>query len=180
MKCEKCGAETDQGSQYVFHYGKKVGQKSTSEGNTITTETDYRILGSDHVFFCNKCVATQYSRDESTIGLSIVFLPMLLGLLFLLRVGFEDATIWLYVLCLALPGVIGLYKGYSYLVRWMTISRAVRNNDNDFLQNIIQKYKTAIEDVGDKWAIEYKKPQLSKLGYDGFFTRSKYRSLKFK
>lgn len=180
MKCENCGTDTGNGNHYVFHYGKQMGQMSTSKGATTVTKTDYKIAGSDHVFFCNKCVVTKYGQDQSQIGFAIVSLPTLLGLSLLLQVGFEDATIQLYLLCLVVPAAIGLFKGLPYLVRWRKIQKAAQNNDDIFFLNVIEQEKKTIEDIGDKWAIDKREPNLSKLGYDGFFTRSKYRELEFK
>lgn len=58
MACGKCGRDTGAGNAYSFHYGTKGPSTSYRDFDRMqrVTTTPYRIVGSESVWVCDRCV----------------------------------------------------------------------------------------------------------------------------
>lgn len=172
MKCRNCGVETQAGNTYQFYYGKLVGLKTSyGNANTIRTVSQYNIVGPQHAYLCNKCVATQSSKDSRRNGIVIVVAAVFLFLV----------SIWSYLtdnyraigIIALLLSIFGVAFAFLFFQKWRVISKQLEQDDSDSLEELAN----ADLDAGDILAYkihERENPELLKQG-TRFWTRESYK-----
>ena len=191
--CEKCGKKKKQGTEkdqamfYEFHYGEERGSKKRLYSGPvpavgITTTTFYQINSDTaKVFLCHDCVLNEYLRvhpswsfreDWKSILIFIFVFVILFAISLLESSGGCGGVTILLLIVSTYYGIKAAIEGnevYQKLQRYEKFgARAVGG----------LMYSTDWERLGDNLAIEIRKSQFEKRGYDSFFTRYGYRNLK--
>jgi hypothetical protein len=180
MKCELCGNETEFGNPYFCYYGKLI-RSETSAGpadfnimQTRMTVSRYHMGGEKSAWFCDRCVATRYGtgqRNPSIYGCFIIGLLSccsVSGMVFNPdeNLGAFLKIIVLFALILGLAALFPLIRGIRALY--------AAGGDSTTLHELLRKdlgKSGWINAAGDELVIKREKAELTKQGFDSFFTR---------
>ncbi|NIP43904.1 MAG: hypothetical protein GWN00_31145 [Aliifodinibius sp.] len=152
MKCEKCSNERENGSEYVFFYGKLMQITAPSPG---FRKHNYGIAGQEKAWICNLCVIRKFLLTGTGIS-TILFVLSLITWLFepnvVQRIFDTDPTF---------IGVMGTIVFGFVLMRHVMLFGF-----------------ESVTHFGDMVAYEAKHEQLERQGYNSFFTRGQRKQLR--
>jgi GYF domain 2 len=149
--CEKCGQR--EGDIYSFHYGKKIRGSTRMVSYTSNKYvTSYQMAGRRDVAVCDECLRRRRMNSLITSGLMVAVgaIVGLGGLLLGARVGARSPV----PLCLMSPGL------FFALIGLPSLSHTLSSKNADY---------------GLSTAIDLKKGELQRQGFDTFWGPEKFR-----
>jgi hypothetical protein len=154
MNCANCKTECTGVTPYKFYFGKHGG---TDMPNRHTMRTHYQIAGSEEAYFCNDCVDKQIERRARlTAGLVFAGTLLLATLRLVLGGPAPQGS--------ELETVVGFPLAFvAGIVIYIGIRRWKKSRQKEF--------------VGDRMAINLRKADLKRRGFNAFFTRMDYQRL---
>jgi hypothetical protein len=180
MKCELCGMETEFGNPYCCYYGTFIRAESStgpadySNVRTQTTISTHRMGGEKSAWFCDRCVASGYGKEQrnpSIYGCLVISLVVCCSLSALVVNLGENLSalakvVILFALVLGLGALFPLVRGIRAL--------SAANGDPNGLRSLLaddREKDGMITAFGDGLVLKREKDGLMKLGFDSFFTR---------
>jgi hypothetical protein len=173
MRCTICEAESDVGEDYEFYYGTKLGTTYWAAGIRYGSTTLYNIAGRENGFLCLECMRRYVLKSWMTARLIVnvvmgsAIFAILLTLLVALFTDRSPNTVAPLSLMLALLLVVG---ALGYLLISLRLEK-VREGDKSAVMNQMRSL------TPDGLAIEMRKADPKRAGYDAFFTPEGYRML---
>ena len=179
MKCAQCNNDTDEGRNYEFYYGKRLSSytrkdtkiRGSSTVTTTTTNSTFKMNGSDESFICNSCVLKK--AGKKVIENSVV-LMIFSGIIFWITLQFSDTGF----IALLFFGVLA-YSIISMVVKILQLFRVhqLSKKDGKFSYDVVSKHD--LGSAGSEVAIGLYKKSFGKLNSDDvFFTPKEYSKLR--
>ena len=188
MQCAYCEVETEAGTAFTLYFGINTKTRGARKGGISLTPAADRVVGSEQVFLCSACqIAARHRafRKAALIcGAVIVLSPVIVGLV--LFPSLVPAWSALTAFLLSVPGV-GIVIGAGAIIGFGLLARAAIDAFGDAVWIACtwrKPYAVDGEDPhfdntaeGEAFAIDVRRADLNRQGYNACFTRKASRRL---
>lgn len=168
-QCARCGATTQDGQFYRFHFGVLVDEpesKPTPEGKPVDPGPIFQARGSEEVYYCDRCLIQAAARGEKIRSGFFLLLGLFAMSVVVLLVLASSPGLWAGLVALVLVGALGC----AAFQRYRHLHSALCGSSPAQLRQAVST-NPKIQNMGDEWAIAHRRQALQEEGADLFLTR---------